>query len=416
MIHLLKCSILIFLVSVVQSSRTRGFLNLAPADAEANRRTQPREPQRSDRLFQAKACEPNCFGRRALSLDVRRSFAFSACMESVFPSQCHDEMEDFNLDQHVSALQDVGDDRAALEEWSAKMVSVYCCKLRSGSRADLRTMSFDFPNMCFESRVQSALQNIASVAADNNSGLFWTLTVIDFCPNVAIPEAARRPSHFQDLYAVAINTQRANADQLKEQAVHDCKAGISNGEDLVDLTILFPQEQAGDWQHVIAFWGSELTAESYIDWMPSMSFSSWFTLATQAEYTLLNGIGGYFRSSPVKMNLASGIRVSGLSKERMVEKMNSIRAEGKYDLMFNNCAHQVSRIAKAGLGCEIREIPFLLPGALQVVGKEIGQVLTAEELEIVQDRLNEIGAEETFTTVRRLVRRVLFRTANGGKN
>merc|ERR1712012_1326922 len=117
-----------------------------------------------------------------------------------------------------------------------------------------------------------------------------------------------------------------------------------------------------------------------------MSFSSWFTLATQAEYTLLNGIGGYFRSSPVKMN--------------------PIRAEGKYDLMFNNCAHQVSRIAKAGLGCQIKEIPFLLPSAPGVVGAEIGQELTVEELIAIQDRLNEIGVDETFT-LNRLMRRAL---------
>jgi hypothetical protein len=327
-------------------------------------------------------------------------------MDAVYPSQCNDEMQDFNLHQHVAQLQQVGDDSAAVEEWSAKVVSNYCCKLRSGSQADLTSMTFDFPKMCFESHVQSALQNVGSIASDENSGLFWTLTVMDFCPNIAIPETARRPSHFHDLYQVAINTDMATADELKEQAVHDCEAGISNGDDLVDLTILFPEAQDGDYQHVVAFWGDELTADSYIDWMPKLSFSAFWTLATQAEYTLLNGIDGYFRSTPVKMNLGHGIRVSGLSKQNMLETMASIQAEGRYDLMFNNCAHQVSRIAKAGLGCQIKEIPFLLPSALGVVGAEIGQELTVEELIAIQDRLNEIGVDETFT-LNRLMRRAL---------
>jgi len=347
-------------------------------------------------------------GRRALAdadLESATSFAQSACMDAVFPSQCNDELQDFNLDQHVAQLQQVGDDFAAVEAWSAKVVSVYCCKLRSGNQADLTSMTFDFPKMCFESHVQSVLQNVGSDASDENSGLFWTLTVMDFCPNIAIPETARRPSHFHDLYRVAISTDKATPDQLKEQAVHDCAAGISNGEDLVDLTILFPEAQDGDYQHIVAFWGDELTAESYIDWNPRMSFTAFWTLATQAEYTLLNGIDGYFRT-PVKMDISQGIRVSGLSKKNMVEKMQSIQAGGRYDFMFNNCAHQVSRIAKAGLGCEIREIPFLLPGALAVVGEEIGQALTAEELATVQDRLNEIGVDETFT-LSRLMRRAL---------
>jgi len=348
-------------------------------------------------------------GRRALAdadLESATSFAQSACMDAVFPSQCNDELQDFNLDQHVAQLQQVGDDFAAVEAWSAKVVSVYCCKLRSGNQADLTSMTFDFPKMCFESHVQSVLQNVGSDASDENSGLFWTLTVMDFCPNIAIPETARRPSHFYDLYRVAISTDEATPDQLKEQVIHDCEAGISNGEDLVDLTILFPEAQDGDYQHVVAFWGDELTAESYIDWMPNLSFSAFWTLATQAEYSLLNGIDGYFRPSPVKFDLGQGIRVSGLSKENMMKKMNSIQAHGMYDLMFNNCAQQVARIAQAGLGCDIKEIPFLLPGALAVVGVEIGQALTAEELATIQDRLNEIGVDETFT-MSRLMRRAL---------
>lgn len=339
-------------------------------------------------------------------LEPASSFARAACMDAVYPSQCNDELQDFNLDQHVAQLHQYGDDSAAVEEWSAKVVSNYCCKLRSGSQADLTSMTFDFPKMCFESHVQSALQNVGSIASDDKSGHFWTLTVMDFCPNIAIPETARRPSHFHDLYQVAINTDTATADELKEQVVHDCEAGISNGDDLVDLTILFPEAQDGDYQHVVAFWGDELTAESYIDWMPKLSFSAFWTLATQAEYTLLNGIDGYFRPTPVKMNLGHGIRVSGLSKQNMLETMMSIQAEGRYDLMFNNCAHQVSRIAKAGLGCQIKEIPFLLPSALGVVGAEIGQELTVEELTTIQDRLNEIGVDETFT-LNRLMRRAL---------
>merc|ERR1719499_2295930 len=99
-----------------------------------------------------------------------------------------------------------------------------------------------------------------------------------------------------------------------------------DGDEFVDLTILLPEDCPYDWHHVIAFWGDELNAETYIDWMPNIGASSWFTLATQSEYSLLSRMDGYFQT-PVKMHLSRGVRVSGLNKKHMLAAKASIESE-----------------------------------------------------------------------------------------
>jgi len=170
------------------------------------------------------------------------------------------------------------------------------------------------------------------------------------------------------------------------------------------LTILFPTGNDGDWQHVIAFWGDEISEESYIDWMPHFGFSTWWTLTTQSEYSLLSGVSGYFQN-PKKMNIRSGIRLTGLNKLAMAAKMQEIADRGSYDVMVDNCAQQVARIAEAGLGCSIRDVPFLLPEAIEVVGQEIGRSLTPEELNAIQSTMDEFPEDSFLTsTTRRLLR------------
>jgi len=108
------------------------------------------------------------------------------------------------------------------------------------------------------------------------------------------------------------------------------------------------------------------------------------------------------------MQFRGGIRLSGLNKGAMIEKKKEIADQGKYDLMINNCAQQVARIAEAGLGCNIRDIPFLLPDAIELVGAEIGRALTPEELKAIQTTTDEFPEDSFLTQVtRRLIKFVL---------
>jgi len=314
---------------------------------------------------------------------------------------------DFDVDEQLSSPLLSSKDINAIEEWSATVAAYYCCQLRSGETDDLIHASFEFPEMCLNPTLQIAFKHVLSeVENDISNTEKWTRILMDFCPNNAVPEQARSPSHFSSLYDVTIETKHQNSDQTKKKAIHDCRSGESNGDDLVDFTILLPTGSVSDWQHVVAFWGDELTVETYIDWMPNLGFNSWWTLATQAEYSLINGIDGHFRS-PVKLNLASGIRISGLKKKAILETIEAIKSEGRYDVIFNNCAHQIARIAKAGLECDIRKIPFLLPQSVKTVAVEIGQELSIQELKVIQAKLDEIGEDETFT-ISRLMRRSLM--------
>merc|ERR1719414_1719034 len=225
------------------------------------------------------------------------------------------------------------------------MVGYYCCILRSGEKEDLHHAAFEFPEMCDNTDLEVAFQFVSSEVESTAS--LWTNLVMDYCPNNGVPDKVRRPSHFQELYKLSLDTKFDTGKGTEEQAIHECSSEeTSDGEEFVDLTILLPEDIPGDWHHVIAFWGDELNEETYIDWMPKMGASAWFTLATQSEYSLLSRMDGYFRD-PVKMRLTRGVRVSGVNKRDMLAAKESIEREGRYDVMFNNCAHQIARIAKA---------------------------------------------------------------------
>merc|ERR1711963_866009 len=101
------------------------------------------------------------------------------------------------------------------------------------------------------------------------------------------------------------------------------------------------------------------------------------------------------------MNLKNGFRVSGLNKKAMVAKMEELAQQATYSIMTNNCAQQVARIAQAGLGCSIRDIPFLLPGSIQAVGVEIGRILSPEELKVIQSAMDQLPEDSFLTSVSR---------------
>merc|ERR1711879_214210 len=126
-------------------------------------------------------------------------------------------------------------------------------------------------------------------------------------------------------------------------------------------------------------------------------------LSTQSEYALLSGVAGHFQT-PKKMQVKSGIRLSGLNKLAMAAKMEELADQATYDIMNNNCAQQVARIAQAGLGCSIRDIPFLLPGSIQAVGVEIGRSLSSEEIKVIQSAMDQFP-EDSF--LKRVSRRLL---------
>jgi len=262
--------------------------------------------------------------------------------------------------------------------------------------------------MCFNTNVKSALELVISNELENG---LWIDLMLDYCPNLAVAETFRRKSHFTELYSLSIESELESSEELKQQVIHDCQQGESNGDGLVDLTILFPTGNDGDWQHVVAFWGDEISEESFIDWMPHFGFSTWWTLTTQSEYALLSGVSGYFQK-PKKMQIKSGIRLSGLNKMAMAAKMKEISDQGTYDVMVNNCAHQVARIAEAGLGCTIRDVPFLLPKAIEVVGVEIGRSLSPEEINELQSAMDEFPEDSFLTSVRRR----LFGLLSGRRN
>jgi len=254
--------------------------------------------------------------------------------------------------------------------------------------------------------VKSALDFVVSNELENG---IWIDLILDYCPNVAVAEEYRHNSHFTELYALSIESELESSEELKQRVIHDCQQVESNGDDLVDLTILFPAGNDGDWQHVVAFMGDEISEESYIDWMPNFGFSTWWTLATQSEYSLLSGVAGHFQT-PKKMQIKSGIRLSGLNKMAMAAKMEELAQKGTYSIMTHNCAQQVARIAQAGLGCNIREIPFLPPGAIQAVGVEIGRSVSPEELKVIQSAMDELPEESFLTSV---MRRLLVNVPDG---
>merc|ERR1711879_588370 len=133
---------------------------------------------------------------------------------------------------------------------------------------------------------------------------------------------------------------------------------------------------------------------------------STFTWATQSEYALLNGVAGHFQP-PKKMQIKSGIRLTGLNKMAMVKKMQAIAYEATYDIMMGNCAQQVARIAEAGLRCNMRDIPFLLPSAIQVVGGEIGRSLSQEEINVIQTAMDGFPEDSFYTSVTRRLLQVV---------
>jgi len=262
--------------------------------------------------------------------------------------------------------------------------------------------------MCFNTNVKSALDLVVSNESENG---LWIDLMLEYCPNLAVAEEYRHTSHFSELFSLSIESELESSEELKERVIHDCQQAESNGDDLVDLTILFPTGNNGDWQHVVAFWGDEISEESFIDWMPNFGFSTWWTMTTQSEYALLNGVAGHFQP-PKKMQIKSGVRLTGLDKMAMVRKMQMIANEATYDIMVNNCAQQVARIAEAGLRCNMRDIPFLLPSAIQVVGGEIGRSLSQEEINVIQTAMDGFPEDSFYTSVtRRLLQVVSGRRA-----
>jgi len=324
-------------------------------------------------------------------------FTYHACMLHDYPTECNAVMSEFTMESITNDPVLTSGNVEDIQRWSEEVIGYYCCKLRTGHIEDLHQISFAFPQMCFNTNVKSALELVISNELENG---LWIDLMLDYCPNLAVAETFRRKSHFTELYSLSIESELESSEELKQRVIHDCQQGESNGEDLVDLTILFPTGNDGDWQHVVAFWGDEISEESYIDWMPHFGFSTWWALITQSEYSLLRGVAGYFQT-PKKMQMQSGIRLSGLNKMAMAAKMTEIANEGAYDIMVNNCAQQVARIAEAGLGCSIRDIPFLLPGAIEVVGAEIGRTLSTEEMEVIQSTMDEFPEDSFLTSATR---------------
>jgi len=335
-------------------------------------------------------------GRRNLESGVLDSY--DACMLQTHPTkECNAVVSTFTMDSILSDPALISGNVEEIQQWSEKVIGYYCCKLRTGHMEDVRQISFTFPQMCFNTNVKSALDLVVSNELENG---IWIDLMLDYCPNIAVAEEYRHKSHFTELYSLSIESELESSEELKERVIHDCQQAESNGDDLVDLTILFPTGNDGDWQHVVAFWGDEISEESFIDWMPNLGFSTWYTLTTQSEYALLNGIAGHFQT-PKKMQIKSGVRLSGLNKMAMAAKMHVIAQEATYDLMLNNCAQQVARIAEAGLGCNIRDIPFLPPAAIEVVGVEIGRSLSPEEIKEIQSAMDEFPEDSFFTSVTR---------------
>lgn len=337
-----------------------------------------------------------------------QSWAYEACMLHSYPTECSLVVADFNLKSITNDPALVSGNLRNIQDWAEKVVGYYCCKLRSGEMEELTRIVFEFPETCFHKRVKDALEFAVLDGSEKN---LWVDLMLYYCPNVVVPEAYQSKSHFMELFRVSIESKSESSETLKERVIHDCKQGISNGDDLVDLTILFPEGNGGDWQHVVAFWGDEISNENFIDWMPQLEFSAWWTLITQSEYSLLTGLNGYFQS-PKKMKIEGGIRLSGLSKKAMLEKKKEIAKFGTYDIMTNNCAQQVARIAEAGLGCSIHDIPFLLPGSIEVVGAEIGHTLTQKENQKIQSVMNDFP-EDSFLT--NMMRRI-FKALTGRRN
>merc|ERR1719433_1281720 len=288
------------------------------------------------------------------------------------PTECSAVVSTFTMDSILNDPALISENVEEIQQWSEKVIGYYCCKLRTGRMEDLRQISFTFPQMCFNAKVRTALDFVVSKELENG---FWIDLMLDYCPNLSVTEEYRHKSHFSELYSLSIESQLESSEQLKERVIHD-------------------------WQHVVAFWGDEISEESFIDWMPSMGFSTWYTLTTQSEYALLNGVAGHFQP-PKKMQIKSGIRLTGLDKMAMVKKMQAIAYEATYDIMVNNCAQQVARIAEAGLRCNMRDIPFLLPSAIQVVGEEVGRTLSPEELKVIQLAMDEFPEDSFYTSVTR---------------
>jgi len=334
-------------------------------------------------------------GRRNLENGIINSY--DACMLQNHPTECQAVVSTFTMDSIVNDPALTSGNVEDIQHWSEKVIGYYCCKLRTGHMEDLREISFTFPQMCFNTNVKSALDFVVSNELENG---LWIDLMLDYCPNQAVAEEYRGKSHFTELYSLSIESELESSEELKQRVIHDCQQAESNGDDLVDLTILFPTGNDGDWQHVVAFWGDEISEESFIDWMPNFGFSTWFALTTQSEYALLSGVAGHFQT-PKKMQIKSGVRLTGLNKNAMAAKLQEIADEGTYDIMVNNCAQQVARIAEAGLGCNVHDIPFLLPAAIQVVGEEVGRKLSPEEMKVIQSAMDEFPEDSFLTSVTR---------------
>jgi len=338
--------------------------------------------------------------------------SYDACMLQTHPTECQAVVSTFTMDSITNDPRLNSGNVEDIQQWSEEVIGYYCCKLRTGHMKDLRQITFTFPQMCFNTNVKSALDSVVSNEVENG---LWIDLMLDYCPNQAVAEEYRSKSHFTELYSLSIESELESSEELKQRVIHDCQQVESNGDDLVDLTILFPAGNDGDWQHVVAFWGDEISEESFIDWMPTFGFSTWFTLTTQSEYALLSGLAGHFQT-PKKMQIKSGVRLTGLNKMAMAAKMQEIADEGTYDIMVNNCAQQVARIAEAGLGCNVQDIPFLLPAAIQVVGKEVGRSLSSEEIEAIQSAMDEFPEDSFLSSVTRRLLRFLFMTGPNPNN
>lgn len=232
---------------------------------------------------------------------------------------------------------------------------------------------------------------------------FWALTLRDFCPNTVLQLDEQSSSHFSSLFDISKNSEQQTAEEVETEVLTTCVPKV--GENTVQFTILFPEVVEGDFQHVLGYYGDEISSESIVDWMPDVSSESWLTMIYQTEFSLLRGIRGMFRNDPVKMKIGRAVRLTGLDKDALLAAKEDI-SDRNYDLLYNNCAHQLARVVEAGLGCEIADIPFLLPDAVFWVASEIGEPITGEDLQDIQDHLDEVGFDETFT-YNRLMRRLL---------
>lgn len=242
----------------------------------------------------------------------------------------------------LSGVPNVRSAFADPERWAEDAVHYYCCVLRQSEPAMVYKTVFRYHEGC--ALASAFLQ-------DSAPGTFLSL-ISQFCPNAMAPSVLSHEDRSVHLFQVA-------SAEWGGVPVSNCRRSSSSSNKDGKLTILMPVAQSdGDIAHFPAFIGDSVSQDSWVSWMPGQD-----TECTSDFYSMEGLLGKFGGVYPLTADRA--FVIEGLDEAAMLAKKRELAANAaSYQIISNNCSHQLLRILAAGMGCDANIVPFYLPSAL----------------------------------------------------